>query len=148
MVGYKQHIIISFLIVAFVLLILSYYNLFKFSFEALKLIPIIVIFSILPDIDIKTSKISKYTLKGLLLLVLMLLVLYLIYSIVLIIYYVLFIVVFLILSTFFKHRGKFHSLVFSILLASPLLFLGLFEFLSGLLAYLGHLIVDSEFKLL
>lgn len=148
MSNYKGHIFFSFIFVLIILGILSYFGKFVFDINTLKYIPLIVFFGLAPDIDIKSSKISRYTFKIFLLLILIFLIIFLIYNDIYLIYYSIMITVLLFLSFFLKHRGKFHSILFALILTIPLLFLGFFEFLVSFLAYFGHLILDKEYKLL
>lgn len=53
----------------------------------------------------------------------------------------------LIILQFIQHREFFHSVLSGILFSAPVLFfLGLKGFLTGLLAYYSHLILDHEFS--
>lgn len=148
MSNYKQHIAFSLFLSTFVLYMFMLSGLYKFTWDTLKLIPISIFFAILPDVDIRTSKAFKTLLKLLLILIIMFIVFYLICPKVELLYYVLIIVLLLFLSLFFKHRGKFHSILFAFILTIPLLFIGVFYFVIGLTSYISHLIADKEIKLL
>ena len=146
MPDYKSHIVFSFFFVYIALLLLSSAGYYQFTFESLKLIPFVIFFSILPDVDIRSSKAFKYTLKILLIIIISLLILYLIYGNIALIYYVLIISLLLLGTLFLKHRGKIHTFLFSLIITVPLLVFGFYVFFVAFLSYISHLILDGEFK--
>ncbi|MCD6476612.1 MAG: metal-dependent hydrolase [Candidatus Aenigmarchaeota archaeon] len=164
MPDYKTHILIGFgsmvIILVLISLILSilhinpiifcsrfdkylFYPEISFScFQNIIILFIIVgIYSILPDLDIKTSKIFNLILSiGLISIIILSYFTYIIYSI-------LIAVVLLLISTM-KHRGHMHSIFFMIIFSIPLLYLGIYVAIIGAIAYLSHLFADDEVKLI
>lgn len=145
MPNYKTHIVVGFLLVFAFLLANYYLNIIPFKptkptdFILVGLIPLI--YSILPDIDINSSKIFGVTIT--LALILMLISIFT-GRILLVVAIIIALLVILALS----HRGITHSLLGAVIMIIPLILLFHWFFvLVGLIAYLSHILVDGEFSL-
>ncbi len=106
------------------------------------LLPLTLLYSLLPDLDNPSSKIKKLFTRVLLTSSLVLLAIYYFSSRVYVLASALVSLVLLLLLSFTRHRGRFHSLPAGLVLSSPLLLLGTPYFLVAFLAYLSHLTVD------
>lgn len=104
--------------------------------------PIVLFYSLLPDIDHKNSTITWFLLFVLLALLgfgtllnqqLLILLAFGGFAVT------------LISVVAFKHRGFTHSVLFGLIVASPLLLLGMFEFVVGFTAFYSHLLADGLF---
>ena len=152
MANWKIHIITGFLFASVFYLAIHHYNIASLNYILLS-IPIIMYYSLLPDIDHQSSKITRIMLSistafvflgflglklkfiddGLLIFGIIMLILTVIAS-----------------SKLVTHRGAFHSFWFALL--SPLLLLLLFPFSSfylmlylvAALSYWSHLVIDGE----
>lgn len=99
-----------------------------------------IIFSMLPDIDSPTSTISKYATIGL-------------GGIILYSFYVpeyrdygIIAVIVLVLLRIVGHRKIIHSVLFALIISSPLLYLGKIYFIVGVVAYISHIVSDDDFS--
>lgn len=108
-------------------------------------LPIAIVYSILPDIDISNSKIGKIARNILVFLSIIFITLSLIKNFKLI--YSLIPLIFLAILQLVPHRKFFHTIKASILLSLPLIIIGLDAFVFGVLNYLVHLIADKKIKL-
>ena len=97
-------------------------------------------YSILPDIDVGTSKSRNLVLGGgLLLIIYAFLTSWAVLGIVTAI--LLLLMIFLL-----HHRGKTHSTLGAVIFSVPLLYLHWVYFIIALVAYLSHLVADRELK--
>ena len=134
MPGYKIHSLAGIVITAILI-----YALEPTLTEAIGYAAIGIIYSLLPDIDIESSKISKsITFLGL---VGLLSLVYFSY-----IYPALVLGLVLVLMRLLKHRGFIHTIRAALLFALPLVFLGYVEAIFGFLLYVFHLGLDGSFK--
>ena len=136
MSGYKTHITFGVILSLIVYLLLISLNFVDFNIESLIIFTLIAtIYSILPDIDIRTSKAYQ---------------LFLFTSIVLIFYlllqketlYIMIILSVMFVTLFLKHRGITHKIWFGLLISLPLVLISWVAFVIGFVAYLSHLILD------
>lgn len=146
MVNWKTHIIFG-LIFTLIIYFIIYAFIEVKTFYYLLFLPLVIIYALLPDIDIEGSIIRKFIDA---------LIFFIIIGCVLIffltnnnIYLILSIIIALIGLCLFllKHRGNVHSLITGILFALPVLFID--KLLAGLclVAFLSHLLIDGEFKI-
>jgi membrane-bound metal-dependent hydrolase YbcI (DUF457 family) len=126
-------------------------TLFALMARNILLIPLYALYSILPDIDIRTS----HTFKWYVIIAMFLVSFFVLfpdkYTITLLgytfplRYTVLPVIIFLVVLQFIQHREFFHSIAAGILLALPwYYFLGLIWFLTALFGYYTHLFMDDE----
>jgi len=136
MSNYKTHIAFG------LLLTLSlYFLLFKFGYESLSLMELLtitiitVIYAILPDIDVKTSKAYNILLFASLFLIILFAVEeeYL---------YTILITLILLTVSLLRHRGITHTVWFGLLISLPLVLIGRLYPIYGFLAYTSHLFLD------
>ena len=126
--GYKIHLLLSIILnTLFIFLFNPEINVFLFFIIGL-------LYSILPDIDITSSKAYK------------ILIIFLTLTSIFLLFYapiiVLLILIIILIITLSKHRSFVHSFWFSILISLPLIFIGDIYFLIGLLNYVLHILVD------
>ena len=122
-------------------MIVQKYQLFNFSIlEFLISIPIIITYSILPDIDLRSSKIS-HLFRGLSFFVLLLMIIFEMKE------YAITIVIVLIILEFLKHRKFVHTISAGIILSLPLIYFSYVIAIFAFAGYLSHLIIDKSFKL-
>jgi len=146
MPGYKGHIIGGIAIGIVLILILFYinskFNLFELSIvNLLAIIPVIMIYSILPDVDISSSKIREWTLSvGLTIIFFTIL-----FDLKLIA--VLFTAILFSLQ-FTKHRKFFHSITAGLIFSLPLVYFHYSIAIFAFIGYLSHLILDKEVNLI
>ena len=140
--GYKLHIVFGIIISALFYYLVTNENWFKISnFELMLAIPVILLYSILPDVDLANSKIRGILMVTALFITLISVFMgYKMFSIGLL--------VVLILMQFLEHRKFIHSLISGVLFSIPFVFyswpLTIFAFIS----YLSHLLLDGEIKLI
>ncbi len=138
---YKVHILFGVILVAIFAVIVQKYQLFNFSIlEFLISIPIIITYSILPDIDLRSSKIS-HLFRGLSFFVLLLMIIFEMKE------YAITIVIVLIILEFLKHRKFVHTISAGIILSLPLIYFSYVIAIFAFAGYLSHLIIDKSFKL-
>lgn len=141
MSNYKIHIVFGVVLTAlFYLLII---NIKVIEFTSLFIyFPIIIFYSILPDVDHGSSIARKVVILTAILLEIGLLILFYfekkpVYLMVIVV-----ILVSLLFITFLRHRGVTHRFIFAVLLSLPLLFIGYVAAILGFIAYMSHLILD------
>lgn len=125
------------------LLFLSYkYDLFSFTTKQVVIACFIVlIYSILPDIDTPSGKLRRIFTPAILILALI--------SIILQLYFVALIAVSVLLFlSFLKHRGKLHSLAAALVFSLPLMYYDTFFCIFALIGYFSHLVLDKQMKLI
>lgn len=135
MPNYRNHIILGLIILG----TLGYFIKFKSLLEFFMLLVIIIIYSLLPDVDSNSSKIGIFTKISLLFfaLIFMLFGYYFIASLFCILVIILF---------FVKHRGFFHTFRAAILFSLPILYLGKIYFGFAIVSYIGHMLIDKHVK--
>jgi len=144
MSGYRVHITAYSIFISVLLAILYYF--FDPEISATTLVigfSIGVLYSILPDIDVKGSKIRQL-LAGVFLLSS---VFYLLYPDPVLGLMGIILAFFLLVAPFIKHRGFFHTITAGILFSTPLLLIDPWFPFFALLGFLSHLAVDGEFGL-
>lgn len=149
MVDWKTHIIFGVVFTTIIYMILRFFTSIQVKdVYYLLFLPLIIIYTLLPDVDIEGSIIRKFIDT---------LIFFIIIGSILIFfltenntYLFLSIVVSLIGLCLFllKHRGSVHSLIGSILFAAPILFIDTFLACLCMIAFLSHLLIDGEFKVL
>lgn len=136
---YKIHLALGAFVALVVLLLVD------LAFDSiLKVIAVCIVYSLLPDIDIGNSKISRSVLTLGLLVIGALMVLNYFYG-----GYLLFAIIalaLLVLLQLTKHRGFIHSIRAAFLFSLPLLFLGVSEFVLGVACFIFHLAIDKSLK--
>ena len=142
------HFVFGF-IVAFITFIFLYEpkNLYDFGLFIF-LLPLILFYAVLPDIDIDSSFIKKFiTILGIIIILILAIlgftgINYKAYFLLVVI------ILGLIILTFtLKHRGFTHSLFSAVLFSSPFIYFSVNLFFILLFSYLSHLIVDREVKI-
>ncbi len=137
MSGYKKHILFGTILALLVYIILIYTKYIHFYISNLLTITLVsILYSILPDIDIRTSKAYQ-----LFIFVAMVLILYTLYLNKLM--YTSIIVLTVVAVSLLKHRGITHRWWFGVLISLPLLLNDTSTFLCGLTAYMSHLLLDT-----
>ena len=139
MSNYKVHIafgIIMSMLAWFIFINIEYTFFFLY-------IPVIIFYSILPDIDHDSSVARKFVFITLILIKLGLIVLYIIFREMLYLWMSASIVLLMLLTYFLKHRGFTHKIGGVILFSLPLLLINFTAFYLGLFAYLSHLLIDK-----
>lgn len=141
MAGYKAHIIFGILFAGLFAFLSYRYAIIEFNVISLLLaIPILFIYSMLPDIDISTSKISKIVM-----------ILGLLSIIALIIFdkkiLAVSICVILLLLQIIKHRKFIHTIAAGVLLSAPLIYFNYIVAIFAFVAYFSHLLLDGQVKL-
>jgi len=142
MAGYKFHILTGIILAGIVSLGLYFIGFKPSILEILLAIVVVPIYSILPDIDIESSKISHFMRIFLIAGIIYLIVKKSLFAIILA-------VIMLIFELLIRHRGFFHSITASVLLTAPIYVISKSVFLTGIafLSYISHLLVDREIKL-
>ena len=136
MSGFKGHITFGIIFVVILGLILLKFKLIPYSLPLYLIGFFFVIFySILPDIDIKTS-ISYFIISTILLIVILVS-----FILKLWVYGIISTIVMIVLQ-FLKHRGITHTILSAFILSLPLIFIHWVIALFSFLAYLSHLILD------
>lgn len=138
--NWKQHLLGGLIITIIIALPSLYYNLITPNLYNLIIIVLVwLTYSLLPDIDIGTSKIRKfYTIIVALLIIYSLLYSHITFGIVL--------ASTLIFIQFLKHRGLSHSFIFGLLVSAPLYFY-FDNYMLAIIAYtnfLSHLVLDRK----
>lgn len=142
MVGYKWHIIFGLMFAGLFVYISYKYKIFNLTLlEIISAAPILLIYSILPDMDISSSKISSlFRIIGLsIILAAVLLDLKIL---------VISIASILLILQFVKHRKFIHTIVAGAIFSLPLLY---FNYVIAILAFIGyfsHLLIDGQVKLI
>lgn len=142
MAGYKNHIIFGIIFSLTVSLINYYFNFLRLKpFEIILIAPVIFFYSILPDIDISSSKARQIIIiSGL---ILLLISLY--FNIRLASYLI---IIILLLFQFTKHRRFFHTITAAILFSSPLIMFNYMIATFAFIGYVSHLTLDGSFKII
>ena len=140
MPGYKTHLGIGFVFLLIVLLI-SKFNLNDLFY----LVPIMVVYSLLPDIDLGNSKIGRSVRMMLSVLALVLVVLSFYFSAKFQAYALLCLSLLLLLQ-FVRHRKFTHTIRSALLFSLPIIVLGLDFFIFAFLNYFFHLLFDKQIK--
>lgn len=141
MSSYKTHQIFALLLVV-LLLFLSYkYDLFSFTTKQVVIACLIVlVYSILPDIDTPSGKLRRIFTPAILFLALI--------AIIIQLYFVALIAVLVLLFlSFLKHRGRLHSLAAALAFSLPLMYYDIFFCIFALIGYISHLVLDKQMKL-
>ena len=145
MPGYKEHMIIG-MIFVFGFLLFNYafgwFNI-AYTLENMAVLMVVSLFySLLPDYDISSSKISAV------------ITLICVFGIIFSFMFGetllgIFLAVVLLVPHIFKHRGFLHSIMAGVLLSLPMwLIAGMGVFLCCFIAYFSHLLADGEIKLI
>jgi len=144
MPGYKTHIIFGLIIsIGFGFLMSGYLDLDFFNFSLIELffsIPVVLVYSLLPDIDLHSSKIS-HLFRGLALLFVLLAIIFDLKK------FSITIIAVLIIMEFLKHRKFIHSITAGLILSLPLIYFSPILSIFAFIAYLSHLLLDRNLKL-
>jgi len=149
MPSYKTHKKIggiASLIFSLIFIILFYKKLPIEDWRTLLILPIVIIYSQLPDLDSYTSKIRKNTLKLIFYIMLFSGVLSLFISFELTIGLLMLTGLLGLGLLKVPHRGLLHTYWFNIIIALPLLYVHWFLFILGLLCSYSHIFVDRVFS--
>lgn len=149
MPSWKVHIIVAVIFVVISFFVLKYFNIFgSNSYWIFIFLPLIFLYSLLPDIDSDDSVIRQAINYTLLLLILFFVFMYF-YSreILYIILIVICVFVYIFLYSL-KHRGQVHSIIAGVIISLPVLIIDKYLALFCLISYISHIVVDGEFKLL
>lgn len=140
MAGYRYHLFFGFFISGIVGVLSLKLNILNFSYlDKILIIPIILIYSILPDIDIASSKIRKiFMIIGLSSLLAVIWFNYKSLSIS--------ITLILLLLQFIKHRKFIHSISAGLIFSAPLIIFSWIIALIAFICYISHLLVDGKLK--
>lgn len=157
MAGYTKHIFFSLVLVTLGILVLNYYlDYFPFGIiDILILLPIIILYAMLPDIDHPNSRIRQIMLTffSVVFVITLGVIAFMVWHEMskLYIYMALgvgvFEVVVLLAILSVKHRGSIHTPLAGALFALPVLYIFKFNWLYYLVAwvsYMGHLVLDGE----
>jgi membrane-bound metal-dependent hydrolase YbcI (DUF457 family) len=143
MSGYKGHILAGVLFVAIFLILNYYFNWFTLPSDPILWVMmgfITIFYSILPDVDIQSSKAREIVfILGIIGMLLCLFYNYILYGII--------IGTALLFTFLLSHRGIMHSVLMAIIFSALLWFVNPILIPIGFLAYISHLIVDREVKL-
>ena len=140
--GYKLHIIFGMIIAFIFFYLIRNQEFFKLSDLELALsLPVVLFYSILPDIDLPNSKIRCILMPTILFIVLISIVMkFKALAIGLL--------VVMILMQFLKHRKFIHSVTAGIIFTLPLIFYSFPLTIFAFISYLSHLLLDGEVKLI
>lgn len=136
MPGYIKHLEIGTIIF---IITIAYFGIPSILF-IITLFPLFLIYSLLPDVDIPSSKIRKVTEICILLTTIILLLAFKKTEISIIL------LLLLLIFWFSKHRGIFHTIPAGIVLSLPIAMYNINMGIFCLLAYIIHLIADKFFK--
>ncbi|MBR9690422.1 hypothetical protein GOV08_01935 [Candidatus Woesearchaeota archaeon] len=141
MSGYKGHILFGIIFVMIIYLVSQYLYFFRVSKLSLLIgLPILFIYPILPDIDIRSSKIRQIvTIVGLLIVLFSILFNEKLLSVSL--------TLILIVIQFLKHRKFIHTVAAGLLFSLPLLFFNPIVAVLAFAGYFSHLVLDKQVKL-
>jgi len=141
--NYKEHILFGFFI-SFLFYLIPYMRV-----KIYYILPIIFIYSLLPDLDIATSLMRM--IANSILLVLMLFFLLAFYNSRKLVYLYLIIIFILVLLYILQlqHRGNnsLHIYLFGAVLASPIYYIGLPYYIYSVGGYFSHLMLDKVWKI-
>lgn len=142
MTSYKYHQIFAFVLAGLLFFFNYKYNLFSFNSEQIVITPLILlIYSILPDIDTPVGKLRKTFTPAILLIIVI--------TILLKLYFISLIAALLLLAlSILKHRGRVHSLTAALAFSLPLLYYDMFYFVFALIGYSSHLLLDGKIKVI
>ena len=152
MSGFKGHLLGGFLL-SIVYIIFSYFVLQSLDLKDFKVyllfIPIIIVYSLLPDADHPVSIMSKWIdwLVFYLVIILCGLMIFKGFQTI----YAILVVVFVFAGMsdrIFKHRGFTHSFLALVLFSAPLYFVNVSLGVVASLSYFSHLLLDKEFKII
>ena len=140
MTNYNKHIIFGIIFATLFVYINHKYALINISFTNLIIsAPILFVYSILPDIDISSSKIST-SVRIIGLIILLVTVFLDMKTISIPILFV------LLMMHFFKHRGFIHTISAGLILSLPLIYFNAIVSLFAFLGYFSHLLIDRKVK--
>ncbi|MFT4326385.1 MAG: metal-dependent hydrolase [Candidatus Woesearchaeota archaeon] len=135
MPNYVVHFGVSFIVYCI------FFFVMRFSFtSAVVYFFVTIVFGLLPDIDIGTSKLGKL-LRIFLVISALLLLLTVQYAL------ALFVLLFLLILLLSKHRGFFHTIRAGLLFSLPLLLYSVILFVFGFFLYFLHLVLDRHVKM-
>ena len=140
MTGYKWHIIFGVLFAGLFVYVSYMFKLFNLTFlEIISAAPILLIYSILPDMDISSSKISSF-LRIVGLSIILVAVLFDLKILAISIASV------LLILQFVKHRRFIHTVTAGIIFSLPLVYFSYIIALFAFIGYSSHLLIDKEVK--
>ncbi len=141
----KMHIFIALGVFATLWYVNSIYEWFVLPSDNLFLIQLILItmiYGMVADIDSPISKINQLAI-----LLLIGIILYSFYNPVYKTYGISAAIIIGLLE-FINHREMLHTLIGGLILSAPLLYLGVVQFIVGLIAFLSHIVAEGEFNIL
>ena len=137
MSNYKKHIVFGVLTSIILYYLLIKLSVVNFNLEELVVISLIsVMYSILPDIDIRTSKAyGIFIFSSVLIMMLLTMKGEILYSMI--------VGGIVIAVSFLKHRGITHSILFGIISSLPLFLIGNIFPIFGFVSFLSHKVLDT-----
>lgn len=146
MPGYKTHAIVYLILAFAIYTLLHRLELVSQSLVSMWLGLVVgLVYSLLPDIDMPSSKIRKKLEQAFLGLTVVMLLLYVMLLRDMVLVYVsLALAVGLLALWFARHRGRFHTLGAAVLFSLPLGLVDPICMLFGFTGYLSHLLIDRE----
>lgn len=141
MASYKAHILCYGIFIFIMLAILNYYHESRIPITTLLIgISVGILYSILPDIDAKMSKIRQLVF----LLSVLCFISYLVYPKFIIGLIAVVFAFFLLTTIFVEHRGFFHTIIAGVLFSIPLFLIDPWFSFFGFFGFLIHLAVDGK----
>ena len=140
--GYKMHIAFGIIIALLFFYLVRNQDLFQMSNLELALsLPVVFLYSILPDVDLTNSKIRGILMvTGLFITLIAILMQFSMLAIGLL--------VVMILMQFLEHRKFIHSVVAGVVFSIPFVFYSLPLTIFAFISYVSHLLLDGEVKLI
>lgn len=148
MPSWKVHMIIGAVFVVSTLTILQYLNLLsEYDLWKIMFLPLVLLYSILPDIDSESSIIARVINSFLWIIILCLIILFVIFKNNFLLWGAVCAFAIILFIYTLRHRGFTHSIFAGILVSLPLIFID--KMVAGLafVSFLSHLIADGEFKI-
>ncbi|MBU0762856.1 MAG: metal-dependent hydrolase [Candidatus Altiarchaeota archaeon] len=142
--SYRRHLVVYALICAAIQYILTKGRFDALSSEDLIAFAIGGIYTLLPDIDSKTSK-ARTTLNEAIMTIIVFLAAYeIFFGEQNTIYYILYLSFFLLTLNFLRHRGFIHTIYAGAILSLPIAIISPYYAAMGFLGYVIHLFVDGK----
>jgi len=140
--GYKIHIIFGVIITALFFYLVRNQDFFKMSdLELVLSLPVVLLYSVLPDVDLANSKVRGILIvTGLFVALISILAEFNMLAIALL--------VVMILMQFLEHRKFIHSMVAGVIFSLPFIFYSFPLTIFAFISYLSHLLLDGEVKLI
>jgi hypothetical protein len=149
MAEWKTHAFFGVLFSLAVYLAIRFWSQFKVQDTLFLLfIPMIILYALLPDVDIEGSVIRTFIDFLLIIGFIAFAILFWYTRIIYFLYLAIAMVVVSLLLLTLRHRGKVHSVVAGVLFAAPLLFIDYMLAILCCVAFISHTVIDGEFKII